>query len=731
MKASEKKFVELFESNKRYTIPVYQRNYSWTIAQCKQLWNDLEHLKEGTHFFGSVVLRNAGDDELIVIDGQQRLTTVSLLWAAMLRFLPKDERVVLGNTAYNIFTKLCYAKRANQFAPRIDHVERDAEPHKAILDDVDISQHMGRVVENFDFFLRKLKNISPEKRETIYNATCRLAVVRIELGTDDNPQLIFESLNATGLQLKEGDKIRNYLLLNAKPQQQEAFYKHYWVAIENCVESTKRKDKDKVTFFFREYMAAKEGHYTPLENVYPHFKNFAERIGDIETLLKDAARHARILSQFANAKTDYASVNTVARRIAYMGFSTVYPFAMNVLTDLQDGNIKESDAEAIFLVLEAYLARRIVCGLASNSLNGTMPTLYAQMKLLHSENDARKLSDAMAYILEQKQGARAFPTDERFAKAWETKEIYTLKGDVRSYLLAMLNATMNSNGYKGKGIVIDPMVESLSANRGKKAQADNTIEHVMPQTLSKSWETDLGGEKTAKATHERWLHTVANLTITGYNSELSNKPFLEKVRCGFAQSSHPINDYIKKQTHWGEAQLEERLRLIADNANRTWPRPDVGKFNGDMYDYLTLDNAPDDFTGTKFVAGTVCGEDIGELSDKTWVNVLQTVTKMLNVNHHEELTRMANDAAQGSFMRNEQTKDKRSCKIDDGIFARFMKMNAVSMTTTMRAIADYLAIDRSLIRFKVQPTTLVAKAALTGNEDEEPYEAAAENVLPF
>lgn len=708
MKASEIKFVDLFTgANTRYSIPVYQRNYSWTTTQCMQLWNDLKNLEaDKSHFFGSVVLSFEANGEHQVIDGQQRLTTVSLLWAAMLSFLPKDERLTMGHLANTIYSSVCYATGVEQFAPRIEHVERDRAPYKAIIDGADTTQHKeSSVFQNYDLFIRNLRAITAEERKAIYDATCRLSVVRIDLQQGDNPQLIFESLNATGLQLGGSDKIRNYLLMNVAPQQQEALYKNYWVAIEGYTESIRRKkNEDEVTFFIREYMAAKEGQYTPLPQVYPHFKKFAKDAENVEALMRDTARHARLLDQFVNSKTAYAKVNTVARRIAYLGFSTVYPFAMNLLAGLQDGEISENDAEETLYTLEAYLTRRKVCGLPSNALNSIMPTLYDQAKQLLGRNNGKRLPDAVAYILTRKSGQGAFPTDARFAKAWEICDVYNMRGgDARSYILAMLNATMSSNGHVGKGVVIGDMVESLGKKKGK-SQADNSIEHIMPQTLSESWVADLGGEETAKAAHERWLHTIANLTITGYNSELSNRPFLEKVRCGFAQSSHPINDFIKEQTHWGEEQLEERLRLLADNANRIWPQPNADGFDGDLYEYLTLDNAPGDFTGTKFVSGTVCGERIVGLDKKSWVNVLKTVTQMLNVSHHPELAHMANDPAQGSFMRNETTKDERSCEIDDGIYARFMKMSAVSMTTTMRGIVDYLGIDRDQIRFKVQRT---------------------------
>lgn len=707
MKASEIKFVDLFTgANTRYTIPVYQRNYSWTTTQCMQLWNDLKSLEpDKNHFFGSVVLSFEANGEHQVIDGQQRLTTVSLLWAAMLRFLPHEERLTMGYLANMVFGNVCYATGVGQFAPRIEHVERDRDPYKAIIDEADTTRHKeSRVLQNFDFFLRNLRAVTAEERKAIYDATCRLTVVRIDLQQGDNPQLIFESLNATGLQLEGGDKIRNYLLMNVAPQQQEALYRNYWIEIEAYTESIRRKkNEDEVTFFFREYMAAKEGQYTPLPKVYHHFKKFAEDAENVEALLEDTARHARLLSQFVNSNTDCPKVNTVARRIAYLGFSTVYPFALNLLAGLQDGDVSDNDVEATLHVLEAYLTRRKVCGLPSNALNSIMPTLYAQARQLLGRNSGKRLPDAVAYILTRKSGQGAFPTDEKFAKAWEISDVYNMKGgDTRSYILAMLNATMSSDGHMGKGIVIGDMVESLS-KKGGKAQADNTIEHIMPQTLSESWVADLGGKEAAKATHEKWLHTVANLTITGYNSELSNKPFPEKVRCGFAQSSHPINDFIKEQTHWGEKELEERLRLLADNANRIWPRPNVDGFNGDLYVYLTLDDAPDDFTGTKFISGTVCGEDIVGLDNKSWVIVLKTVTQMLNVSHHPELANMANDPAQGSFMRNEATKDKRCCKIDDGIYARLTKMSAVSMTRAMRGIVDYLGLDRDQIRFRVQP----------------------------
>lgn len=703
MKASEIKFVDLFTgANTRYTIPVYQRNYSWTTAQCMQLWNDLKNLEPGkNHFFGSVVLSFEANGEHQVIDGQQRLTTVSLLWAAMLRLFPKKERLTMGYLANMVFGNVCYATGVGQFAPRIEHVERDRAPYQAIIGEKDTTQHKeSRVFQNFDFFCRNLRDFTAEERKAIYDATCRLTVVRIDLQQGDNPQLIFESLNATGLRLTDGDKIRNYLLMNVAPQQQEVLYRQYWVALEKYTKSIRPKnDEDHVTLFFREYMATKEGRYTQLPRVYSHFKKIAKGAENVEDLLNDATRAAHLLSQFVNASTGHNKVDAVAHRLTYLNFSTVYPFAMNVLNSLQKGDITEDDAADTFHIVEAYLTRRIVCGLPSNALNKIMPTLYADAKEMLTKDGDRRLPETVAAILTRKSGSGTFPTDEKFAKAWETKDIYSMKGNVRSYILAMFNETM-PNGHLGKEAQIESTVTKLTGD--KKTQATLSVEHVMPQTLSDDWKTDLGGEEAANAIHERWLHTIANLTITGYNPELSNNTFDEKVKV-FEQSPLPINSYIKKQTHWGEMQLEERLKQLADNANRIWPRPKMTGFDNEAtYDDLTADSPYSDFTKTWFISGSVCGDDITQPVWKNWKSVFCTVLKRLDIDFHSDMVRMADDPKKHS-LRNENTKDKNSLEIADGVYAQLNGQSTAGLASLLRGIVDYIGLDRDQIRFRVQP----------------------------
>jgi uncharacterized protein with ParB-like and HNH nuclease domain/predicted transport protein len=554
MKATAANFLSLIKGPKQFVIPIYQRTYSWQIAQCSKLLSDIIRISNDPttpgHFIGSVVyfqesIHTLSDvPQLLVIDGQQRLTTITLLIAALAEFI-KDHNIEIDTS----FTKLqnyylLNVEEEGDLRYKLLLTKRDKETIINIIKAVKLpADYSQRVWENFDFFK---KQISVENAAVIYNGIQRLFVVDVALEREkDNPQLIFESLNSTGLDLSQADLIRNYVLMGQELTVQTELYEKYWYPMESSY------GNDYVTTFnsfMRDYLSVKTGQIPRIDRVYEAFKNYVEagKSGiTIADAVKDIYKFSEYYVNMVLTKEPDKDLNKAFRSIAKLKVDVSYPFLLPVYDDYATGRILKEEFLSVINYVENYVFRRAICGIPTNSLNKTFATLY---KSFNKGNYVEGLEAAFQLM----DGYKRFPADAEFEKEITVKDLYNFRS--RNYLLSKLE----------------------NFNRKEFVNVDEyTIEHILPQKpdLSPAWQSMLG--ENWKQIRETYLHTLGNLTLTGYNSELSDRPFAEKktIEGGFNQSPIKLNAYLQKINEWNETNIKTRATQLASLAGQIWRAP--------------------------------------------------------------------------------------------------------------------------------------------------------------
>lgn len=559
MKATETHLVKFLQGAKQFAIPIYQRTYSWTDNQCEQLWNDILRVAKdehtSSHFIGSIVyiekgLFQASDvPRLLVIDGQQRLTTVSLLLAAFARMLEErgDGKEITKNKINNLF--LFNSEESDEKRYKLILTQSDKDTLENILERKEIlKKHSPNLVSNFEFFYDRIKktDIDPD---ILYRGIRKLVIVDVSLDSDyDNPQLIFESLNSTGLELSQADLIRNYILMGLEKEVQEQIYKKYWFPMEEIFSHSEGAvwfDK-----FMRDYLTIKTGTIPNIKKVYSSFKEYKEfKATDVEELVSDIHYHSRFFIKLVFDKEENPVLKQVIRDINSLKVEVAYPFLLEMLVHHSNGKIAEDDLIEIFRMVESYVFRRSICDIPTNSHNTTFANLASQL-------DDKSYLESTKAVFNRMEKYRKFPNNAEFRDLLAIKNVYHMK--TRNYLFDKLE------------------------NFGKKERADTkdyTIEHIMPQNkiLSEEWKDDLGSEW--KEIHERYLHTVGNLTLTGYNSELSDRPFLEKrdMEGGFAKSPIRLNSDLAGLDRWNEDEIVKRAKILAGRAVEIWRFPELSE----------------------------------------------------------------------------------------------------------------------------------------------------------
>lgn len=557
MKASAANFLSLIKGPKQFVIPIYQRTYSWQIAQCSKLLSDILRISRDSsvpgHFIGSIVyfqesIQTVSDvPQLLVIDGQQRLTTISLLIAALAEFLQKNEAVNLDTNPTKLKNYyLLNAEESGDLRFKLLLTRRDKETIINILKGVPSGSNASqRVLENFDFFKGE---ISKENVAAIYSGVQRLFVVDVALEKDkDNPQLIFESLNSTGLDLSQADLIRNYILMGQNIDLQTDLYEKYWFPME---QSYGNDYASKFDWFMRDFLSVKTSRIPRIDRVYNEFKNYVEggkTPRDITEVVKDIYKFSNYYVCMVLHKESDDDLLQAFKNISRLKVDVSYPFLLSVYEDYASGILSKEDFVQIVTLVENYVFRRAICGIPTNSLNKTFATLYKSVRkdnYLESVQASFQLMDTY----------KRFPTDVEFENEIIAKDVYNFRS--RNYLLSKLE------NYKRKEIVnVD----------------EYTIEHILPQNpdLNKEWREMLGEEW--KKIQERYLHTLGNLTLTGYNSELSDRPFQEKktIKGGFNDSPLRLNEYLRSVDVWNESQIVNRAIELAGKAEEIWYAPNL------------------------------------------------------------------------------------------------------------------------------------------------------------
>lgn len=544
-------------SQRRLIIPVYQRNYDWKKANCEQLYNDLvDVVRQGkqTHFFGSIVSNALGRDEIELIDGQQRITTVSLILIAIVNAIKNGKVVpndpVLGERILGEYIIDKYHKTERKV--RLKPFRDDCEAFDNLI--YKSEEHYvanSKVTLNYLYFYDRIVNERLISVDDLFDAIDKLQIIDIQLQPDkgDDPQLIFESLNSTGLDLTEADKIRNFVLMGFKPEEQERLYDSYW----NKIETLSLQELDS---FIRNYLTIMTGLIPNIHNIYAAFKQYAKKVNDIESILKDMLRYAQAYNKIVSCAVGSSAANEIVKRLNLLDMTVAHPFLMAYLVYADENQLPACETEIVMGLVENIIFRRFICDMPTSALNKIFAAMHKA--ILKQKRDTDTYSSVMIYSLLNRRGSAIFPNNEEFVSNFSKKNVYAIRSKAKQYLFERLE--------NGNSKEINDVVGYLEENR-------LSIEHIMPQTLTPAWREALG--ENYAAIHEQWLHTIANLTLTGYNSNYSNRPFAEKktMENGFIQSGLRLNQYIAKYDQWTVKELEARNDYLMKAALSIWEYP--------------------------------------------------------------------------------------------------------------------------------------------------------------
>ncbi len=627
--------------NKSFVIPVYQRDYAWKINNCKKLWEDILYLQQSgkpSHFLGALVNIYNNQEEWMVIDGQQRLTTISLLLLALGNYLkvkpdkkPSEADLQEDILDYYLINKRCKHKSQRI---RLKPNKRDKSYFESLFETSDVQKNDSNIIQNYLFFYDKVSTCQILPSE-IFELFKKLEIVNIELEKNiDDPQLIFESLNSTGVDLTDGDLIRNYILMDLDQDKQEHLYNEYWIKIEQL--------SGNVANFIRAFLMYTLHKDITQSNraIYNEFKQYSEAkfSRDSYKILKHLLKYAEIYSYFVNhSQHPDKDINQAIHRLYRLEFTVCHPFLLDVFDLFTQNVLNVSDVLNIIQLIESYAFRKILVDYTTQGLNKFFLTLSKEIKKENGWKD--NYFQIMAFIIKNKSARQKIPTDDEFRETLIYKEIYKLKAKNRDFLLESLE---NYNSpYK-----ID--VQEL------------TTEHIMPQKLNQKWKIALGN-KFAEI-HAKYLHTLGNLSLTAKNRSLSNKDFQTKQKIDFESSKLKLSCELKNIEEWNEEAIIKRASLLAEEAIKIWKYPE-SNFSKDIeeekvyYDF----HEETDFRGTK-PKTLIVGETKYKI--KTWRDVLRTICQILFNQSPTEFKFIMNSSELSRYFSEQKDDAKLRCPIE-------------------------------------------------------------------
>ena len=556
MDARKGNIYEILNGNRQFLTPVYQRYYGWDIEQCTRLWNDIvEMQKKGRagHFVGSIVniaeqAMPTGIQKFMIIDGQQRMTTLSLLLLALRDYAIKDpnDATINARRIDSMLLKNEYESGDERYKLLLTETDRDILIRLVEKMPIPVDTR-SKLLDNYKFFAGKIADKELQPAE-VYESIGKLQIVNITLDRSiDDAQAIFESLNSTGKELSESDLIRNYVLMGLEPTEQTYVYEHFWRPMELLfVYGVQDSVMDK---FFRDYLTMKIARIPKKDRVYEEFKLYHLNceFSTIRDLCQDLLIYAKYYTDMVFKRSSNPAFKSLYEDINDLRMAVSYPFLLKVHNDYADGVISEDDLKLIIRLCISYVFRRSICNIPTNSLDKTFATLRNEVKPDDYVNSIK------AFFV-MRDDYKEFPNDEKFAAAFVQRDIYSMR--TRNFILSQLE------NYGNKAPIV---IENY------------TIEHIMPQnsSLSPEWQQMLGANW--REVQKTYLHTIGNLTLTAYNSEMSDHPFKVKMdmKGGFKESALRLNAYVVKLTEWNEQRIKERAALLADKAKQIWPFPDI------------------------------------------------------------------------------------------------------------------------------------------------------------
>lgn len=559
MKGEAEKIVRFFDGAKnRFKIPLYQRNYDWTKENCQQLFSDLKKLDDRSrtsHFFGSIVTKSDNDTH-IIIDGQQRLTTISLFLIAVIRAYNDGKIKCFKENNIDYIRNTYLQDQYNEGECKLQPIEIDAENYRKLMEGEELDS--CNIKRNYDFFYQQICMSSLSVDDWI-DCIEKLEIIDIKLDSEDDAQLIFESLNSTGKDLTEADKIRNYLLMSMSDKEQTRCYKFYWQKIEVNTEN-------EPSSFFRDYLTLKLGKQPKIDSIYGVFKKYcANNNIEREDVMKDMLLYSNYNKKIIDASFQNNDINRKLRELNSAGLTVIMPYLLGFFKYADENNVSDKERYNVLDTIEDYVGRRIICNLPSNALTKVFVTMHKEAVNLITRNQEQinNLSDpyleVLKYYLLQRQGTARFPdTETDFEPSFKTRQVYLMPRQFRNFILERME--------NGNSNEVHDVIGELQNPEHKIS-----IEHIMPQTLNADWKKALGDNY--EEIHKMYLHTMANLTLTGYNSSYSNKDFKTKrdTEHGFKDSNYRLNNFVKDCNEWTEKELIERQQLLYNKLLKLWP----------------------------------------------------------------------------------------------------------------------------------------------------------------
>lgn len=576
MKANEQNLMMFLSlPNTRFVIPVYQRNYDWKKEQCKQLLDDIiecgRNDQINAHFLGSIVyilggVFAAARNTLTIIDGQQRLTTITLLLIVIYKLAQQLGQQDIAEKVYLLYL-------VNQFLDKtlkLKLTDSDDKVLHSIIGTADIEEYRdySRLLENYEYLRSRVSGMD---LDIVLEGLNKLMFVEISLNRDnDDPQRIFESLNSTGLALSQADLIRNYILMGLEPEDQRRVYAEYWQPIERLAKE-EATNKSSISNFIRDYLTIKNKRIPNEQKVYQEFKNTFEwqDLAEFEPELQKLKQYVTYYNKLLNIKKELdLDIRQQLKNINRLKVNVSYPFLLQLYHDFTEKILSRQEFVEVLSLVESFVWRRAIVQVPTNQLNTIFMRLYEDIDLDDYVN-------SLAQALAKKKRNRRFPTDREIQETLKEREVYRLRNI--DFLLENLENFQNNEPVR---IEDNPKI---------------TIEHIFPQNPAKEWREEVSADDYQEL-GEVYLHTLGNLTLSGNNGSLGNKIFREKrdlPEKGYRDSRLYLNRYLSALDTWGVLQLKERNEILTERFLQIWPYPNVHVEADDDFEEVNIFDAED------------------------------------------------------------------------------------------------------------------------------------------
>ena len=612
MEVSKKTFSEFMKiRDAQFVIPIYQRNYAWEKSHCKQLFEDVLSAAEADdHFVGSIVYVRDGvatTQRLVIIDGQQRVTTVSLLYLAVVRALTdeKEKRMISNRFLFN--EDMLPERERLKLRPTANN--DDAYRRLINEDDGEFSGY-SRVVENYRFFAAW---VHAGNVKQVQKGLGKLKIVEICLEQGDDAQKIFESMNSTGLDLSDADLIRNYILMSLPEREQNRVFESYWRRIEESAR-LRALNKDRVSDFVRHYLTLKHRELPAMKQVYRFFKkkhanNYPDggKISpEMEATLAEMSKFSGYFQKILNPEDESnPEIRRHLENLRRLEVGVCHPFLLEVYRDYADNKIDSSIFINVLELIQSYVWRRSIIGLPTQGMNKTFISLYRDIK----DGEAKGYLAAAERAFTKRRGAQRLPSNDEVFAGLKTSDVYNIRANNRNYFLERLE-----NDGNNEPIDIE--------------NSDITVEHIFPQNCNQWHLAADEGEAMKKR-----IHTIANLALSGNNGALGNKSFLEKrdmnqggKKQGYKFSNCPLTRQLADYDKWGIAEMDLRLESIKRRFVKIWRYPDTPTAS-DAEEEIGISEM-DDNDERKIVAYTFFGKR-REVGPREVVEMYEDIVKKL------------------------------------------------------------------------------------------------------